>query len=121
VDWIYVSGALLADAGAIALDSLFFQVQPSAAARLVGPSLVGLSWGFTLGGSYLALPKCSRDFVASTFPEADGHLDWPIAVSLSLLAAATAPVIVGVETGQGNVTLPWSTAERSMRLILAGT
>lgn len=121
MDWIYVSGALLADAGAIALDSLFFQVQPSAAARLVGPSLVGLSWGFTLGGSYLALPKCSRDFVASTSHEADGHLDWPIAVSLSLLTAATAPVIVGVETGQGNVTLPWSTAERSMRLILAGT
>jgi hypothetical protein len=29
-------------------------------------------------------------------------------------------VIVGLETGQGPVTLPWSTSERSLRLVLAG-
>jgi hypothetical protein len=120
VDWIYVGTTVLADAGAVALDSLFLQVQKEPGVRLLGPSLIGLSWGFTLGGGYLALPKCSPDFVRAGSSEGSGHFDWPIAVSLSLLAAATAPVIVGIETGQGNVTLPWSTTERSMRLVLAG-
>jgi hypothetical protein len=121
VDWIYAGAAVLADAGTVALDSLVLQEQTSAAGRLVGPSLIGLSWGFTLGGGYLALPKCSPDFVRAAPREGSDHADWPIAVSLSLLAAATAPVIVGIETGGGSVTLPWSTTERSLRLVLAGT
>jgi hypothetical protein len=121
VDWIYVGAAVLADAGAVALDSLVFQEQTSAGVRLLGPSLVGLSWGFTLGGGYLALPKCSPDFVRAPTREGSVHADWPMAVSLSVLAAATAPVIVGIETGGGNATLPWSTTERSFRLVLAGT
>lgn len=112
---------MLADAGAIAFDSLFLQAQTGAGVRLLGPSLVGLSWGFTLGGGYLALPKCSPDFVRARPLEGGRHAVWPIAVSLSLLAGATAPVIVGVETGEGKATLPWSTTERSMRLVLAGT
>jgi hypothetical protein len=115
-----VGGAVLADAGAVALDSLFFQVQSSSGVRLIGPSLIGLSWGFTLGGGYLALPKCSPDFVRAPPREGGGPVSWPMAVSLSLLAAATAPVILGIETGEGNATLPWSTTERSMRLVLAG-
>ncbi len=120
VDWVYAGGAVLADAATVALDSLFFQAQTAAGVRLIGPSLIGLSWGFTVGGGYLALPKCSPDFVRAPPPEGGGHADWPMAVSLTLLAAATAPVIVGIETGGGDVTLPWSTTERSLRLVLAG-
>lgn len=117
-----MSAALIADAGSIALDSIFFQVQSHPAVRLIGPSLIGLSWGFTLGGGYLALPKCSLDFVRAAPKEwGAGHVDWPIAISLSVLAAATAPIAVGVFTGEGDVTLPWSTTERSMRLVFAGT
>jgi hypothetical protein len=120
VDWLYLGGALLADAGTIALDELAFQTSGETAVRLVGPSLVGLSWGFTLGGGYLALPKCSPDYVQSAPPEGHVRADWPVAIAMTVLATATAPVIVGVETGQGSVTLPWSTTERSVRLVLAG-
>jgi hypothetical protein len=86
----------------------------------MGPSLIGLSWGFTVGGGYLALPKCSPDFVTAAPPEGGVRADWPMAVGMTLLATATAPVLVGIETGSGGVTLPWSTTERSMRLVLAG-
>jgi hypothetical protein len=120
VDWLYFGGAVLADVGTIAVDELGFQTLNVPALRLIGPSLVGLSWGFTVGGGYLALPKCSPDYVEAPPPEGQVRADWPMAVAMTLLAAATAPVVVGVETGVGSVTIPWSTTERSMRLVLAG-
>jgi hypothetical protein len=120
VDWLYFGGGVLADVGTIALDEAVFHEASSAGVRLVGPSLVGLSWGFTVGGGYLALPKCSPDFVEAAPPEGHVRADWPMAVGMTLLATATAPAVVGIETGTGNVTLPWSTTERVMRLVLAG-
>ena len=120
VDWLYLGASVLADAGSIALDELVFQVARTESERLVGPSLIGLSWGFTVGGGYLALPKCSPDFVQALPPEGGVRPDWPMAIGLTLLATATAPAIVGIETGTGPVTLPWSTTERSLRLVLAG-
>jgi hypothetical protein len=120
VDWLYFGGSLLADVGTITLDELAFQVSGSEGVRLLGPPLVGLSWGFTVGGGYLALPKCSPDFVQAAPPEGGVRADWPMAVGLTLLATATAPVVVGIETGVGPVTLPWSTTERSLRLVFAG-
>jgi hypothetical protein len=120
VDWVYLGASILADAGTIALDSLVFQTEAQSGVRLVGPPLVGLSWGFTVGGGYLALPKCSPDYVTSAPPEGNVRADWPAAVAFTVLATATAPVLVGIETGQGPVTIPWSNGERSMRLVLAG-
>jgi hypothetical protein len=120
VDWFYFGGSLLADVATITLDEEVFQVSGMEGVRLVGPSLVGLSWGFTLGGGYLALPKCSPDYVQAAPPEGGVRADWPMAVGMTLLATVTAPALVGIETGVGPVTLPWSTTERSMRLVLAG-
>jgi hypothetical protein len=120
VDWLYLGGGLLLDVATIILDNQFFQTQSTPGVRLLGPSFVGLSWGFTVGGGYLALPKCSPDFVTAAPREGNVRADWPAAVGLTLLAVATAPVVVGVETGEGTTTLPWSTTEKSMRLILAG-
>jgi hypothetical protein len=120
VDWLYFGGSVLADVGTITLDELVFQVSGTEAVRLVGPPLVGLSWGFTVGGGYLALPKCSPDFVGAAPPEGNVRADWPMAVGMTLLATATAPALVGIETGVGPVTYPWSTTERTLRLVLAG-
>jgi hypothetical protein len=120
VDWLYLGTGVLVSAGSIALDELVFQVSAHEGVRLVGPSFIGFSWGFTLGGGYLALPKCSPDFVRAAAPEGGRRADWPMAVGLTLLATVTAPVLVGVETGTGSVTLPWSTTERSLRLVVAG-
>jgi hypothetical protein len=121
VDWLYVGAGLLGAVATIALDTEVFQTESSPGVRLLGPSFIGLTWGFTIGGGYLALPKCSPSWVQSAPPEGNVRADWPAAAALTVLAAATAPVIVGVETGEGSVTLPWSTTERSLRLVLSGT
>lgn len=117
--WAYLGSLVLADAGTIILDSQVFQSSNQTGVRLVGPGLVGLSWGWTVGGAYLTLPQCSEDFARTVPTEGTTRSEWPLALSFSLLAAAMAPVVVGVETGEGNQTLVWSPAERVMRLVIA--
>jgi hypothetical protein len=112
---------VVADGATIALDSQVFQSQGSTGVRLVGPGLVGLAWGWSVGGTYLTLPQCSTGFASGGPIEGSRRSHLPLAVSFSVLAAATAPIVVGVETGEGNQTLTWSPADRVMRLVLAGT
>jgi hypothetical protein len=119
-DWAYMGVMVLADAGTITLDSQAFQSSGAAAVRLLGPGLVGLSWGWTVGGAYLTLPQCSSSFARPHPLEGDSRSVWPLALSFSILAAATAPVVVGLETGEGTQTQQWSAAERVTRLVLAG-
>ncbi len=121
VDWAYLGAMVVADGATIALDSQVFQSQGSTGVRLVGPGLVGLAWGWSVGGTYLTLPQCSTGFASGGPIEGSRRSHLPLAVSFSVLAAATAPIVVGVETGEGNQTLTWSPAERVMRLVLAGT
>jgi hypothetical protein len=119
-DWLYFGSYVLLDAGSVALDETVFQLSSHSGIRLLGPGLIGLMWGGTIGGGYLSLPKCEPSLVRSPPPEGDVRTSWPAAVAFALLAGATAPILVGVETGTGAVTLPWSTAERSGRLFAAG-
>jgi hypothetical protein len=119
-DWAYLGSLVLVDAGTIVLDSQVLQPASQPGVRLVGPALVGLSWGWTVGGAYLTLPQCSMDFARGAPVEGTTRTEWPLALSFTLLAAATAPAIVGIETGEGNQTLAWSPAERVMRLVIAG-
>jgi hypothetical protein len=119
LDWLYLSTMVLADAGTIALDSAVLQASGHAGVRMLGPGLVGLSWGWSVGGTYLTLPQCSPGYAGSLPPEGQSRSHLPLAVSFSVLAAAMAPVIVGVETGEGQETLQWSTTERVMRLVVA--
>jgi hypothetical protein len=119
-DWLYLGALLALDVGSIALDSSVLQVQGEPGIRLLGPAAVGLTWGATIGGGYLSLPKCSPDWVASPPIEGEARTSWPVAASLALLAGATAPLIVGLETGTGGVTVAWPIPERSARLVVAG-
>jgi hypothetical protein len=119
-DWAYMGVMVLADAGTVVLDSQGFQSSGQAGVRLIGPALVGLSWGWTVGGTYLTLPQCSKDFAHRPPAEGDTRSVWPLALSFSVLAAVMGPVIVGVETGEGTQTLQWSPTERAMRLVIAG-
>jgi hypothetical protein len=118
-DWIYSGSTVLLTAGAIALDNLVVQSAKEPELRLTGPALIGITWGSVLGGGYLSLPKCDAGFVDGAPPDGDVHVRWPIAVAVALLAGATAPLVVGIETGTGPSTDPWSTTERSMRLVVA--
>jgi hypothetical protein len=121
VDWLYLGTGVLLTAGAIAFDTAERQTTSedtgSVAGRYAGASLVGLTWGFTLGGGYLALPKCSPDFVSSRPPEGDVRTDWEIAAAFAGLAGLTSPIIVATETG--GLPPQWSNTERVMRLVLA--
>jgi hypothetical protein len=105
------------DVGSIFLTNEL-KYQESPAVRLVGPLSVGFTFGATLGGGYLALPKCSRTWVPSTPPEGAVHEEWPIALSFALAGAALGPIITGIVTGP--VPLDWSTEHRSVRMLVAG-
>jgi hypothetical protein len=118
-DWAYLGVLVLADVGTVALDAEGLQSDSHAAVRLVGPGLIGLSWGWTVGGSYLALPQCSPSFVNTRPAEGSARSEVPLAISLGVLAAATAPLLVGIETGEGSSTLAWSPGERVMRLVIS--
>ncbi|MGO8991939.1 MAG: hypothetical protein ACLQVI_01325 [Polyangiaceae bacterium] len=115
-DWLYLASGVVLTAGSIALDTEL-RSSASEGVRYLGPSAVGLTWGFTFGGAYLALPKCSPDYVASHPPEGDVRTDWEIAIAFAALSGLTAPVVVAIESG----TAPeqWSNTERVMRLALA--
>jgi hypothetical protein len=116
VDWLYLGGALAADVAAIWLDNTL-KYNDSTGLRYMGPAAVGLSWGWTIGGGYLALPKCSPDWVESSPPEGDVRADWPIALSFAALAGLMAPFIAGEEIGSSPQS--WPVPERTMRLVIA--
>jgi hypothetical protein len=88
--------------------------------RLSGPAAIGLSWGATVGGAWLALPKCSPQWTGEPPREGNVHANWPIALSLALLAGATAPLINGIAIGSYDLPLTWTTVERAMHLVDAG-
>jgi hypothetical protein len=115
-DWLYFGTSFLLTAGAIAGDT-FARSSTSEFVRDLGPSAVGLTWGFTLGGGYLSIPKCAPDYVQSLPPEGNARTDWEIAVAFAALAGLTAPIIMATETGTIPVT--WSDAERVGRLVLS--
>jgi hypothetical protein len=118
-DWVYLAALAALDAGAIWFGSSdTVKYSDSIPLRLTGPALIGLTWGATIGGSWLALPKCSPHWVGEAPREGDVHEDWPVALSLALLAGATAPIITGIAVG--TLPLEWSTLEREMHLVVAG-
>jgi len=86
-------------------------------AKASTPDWLGLTWGFTLGGGYLSIPKCSMDYVQSRPPEGDVRVVWPMAVAFAALAGVTAPIIEATEIGAPSLT--WSDGERVTRVVLS--
>jgi hypothetical protein len=127
-DWLYLGGLAALDVAAFwSVTTDEFKFDPSIYVRMTGPVVMGLAWGATVGGAWLALPKCDPHWVGSAPPEGDVRANWPIALSLALLAGASAPVIYGMgvypcndprcQSGLPNV---WSTEEREVHIIVAG-
>ena len=115
-DWLYFGAGVLLTAGAVTLDNEV-KYASSIYVRQLGPSAVGLTWGFTLSGGYLSIPKCSMDYVGSYPPEGNVRAAWPMAVAFAMLAGITAPVLVATEIG---VPSPlWDNGERVTRVVLA--
>jgi hypothetical protein len=118
-DWIYLAGIVAIDVGAFWLGSSnHVKLADSLAVRLSGPAMIGFAWGATIGGAWLALPKCSPTWVDQAPREGDVRSVWPLALSIALLAGATAPIVNGIAIG--NLPQSWSTPERQGHLVTAG-
>jgi hypothetical protein len=119
-DWLYLSALVVLNAGAITYGSAGNLTDNSSIfIRFTAPTFVGLAWGAGIGGGWLALPHCDPHFVAEAPREGDVRANWPLALSLALLAGATAPMINGILTGYGQPQ-DWSTPERTAHVITAG-
>jgi hypothetical protein len=117
---VYLGALAALDAGSIWFGSSdWIKYGRSLPLRMTGPALVGLTWGATVGGAWLALPKCSQTWVGEPPMEGDVRDTWPFAVSFGLLAAITAPIVNGIAVGS-NLPLEWSTEERLGHVLLAG-
>jgi hypothetical protein len=119
-DWVYLGALVALDAAALWFGSSdTVKYASSVPLRLSGPALVGVTWGATVGGAWLSLPKCSPHWIGPSVREGTASATWPLAISLALLAGATAPVINGIAIGS-NLPLEWTTLERESHLVVAG-
>jgi len=129
-DWLYLGGLLALDVGAIWFGShVSVKYSPDLALRMTAPVAIGLTWGATVGGAWLALPQCDSTWVGETPREGGVRATWPVALSLALLAGATAPIVAAIAVGgcdsntpwcQGDLPASWTTAEREMHVLTAG-
>jgi hypothetical protein len=122
-DWVYLSALGLLNVGTIALGSYRWITQAGAGPSLAGPAMIGTAWGWLVGGAWLALPKCDPKWVGTSPREGEVRHEWPLALSLALLAGATAPVVNGIALSISlGYPLPadWSDEYRAAELVVAG-
>ncbi len=120
-DWAYLGGLVGLDAVTIWFGSWDkVKYTDSVPLRWSGPAAIGLAWGATIGGAWLALPKCSPTWVGESPREGNVRAIWPLALSLGLLAGATAPFINGIAVGSYDLPREWTTEERAGHVIVAG-
>jgi hypothetical protein len=128
-DWFYLGGLLALDVlGIWAGTSSAIKYSSSIPVRFSGPVMIGVTWGATVGGGWLALPQCNPHWVSSPPREGDVRANWPVALSLAALAGVTAPLVNGIAFGtcgapgtcQGGLPADWTTFEREMHLVAAG-
>jgi hypothetical protein len=118
-DWLYLGALVALDSVAIAFASNgTVKYDENIFLRYGAPFSVGLTWGATVGGAWLALPQCSPSWVGEAPPEGRMRETWTLAMAFALLAGVTAPVVNGIAIGS---TLPasWTTEEREAHLFTA--
>jgi hypothetical protein len=119
-DWLYLGALFALDVGAMTFGTNgTVKYSEEWLLRYGAPTAIGLTWGATVGGVWLATPKCSLEWVGEAPPEGNVRESWPLALAFALLAGATAPVVNGIAIGY---TLPqtWTTEEREAHVIVAG-
>ena len=120
-DWVYLAALAALDAGAFWFGSSdTVKYTSSIALRVGGAATIGATWGATLGGAWLALPKCSPHWVGEPPRGGGAHATWPLTLSIALLAGATAPFVNGIAIGSYDLPIEWSTFEREMHVVVAG-
>lgn len=115
-DWQYTGAFALGFASSVYLniDRLKHTTEP--ALRLLGPGLVGFTWGGLLGGGLLSLPKCDPLWAQGPPPEGDVRAIWPLATAITIVAGVTGPIMDYAFLGP--VKLSWEVSERTARVFV---
>ena len=116
-DWQYTGTFFLGFLGSEYLNLAYLKQTNEPGLRLVGPGLIGFTFGGFLSGGYLSLPKCDPQWAPSVPPEGDVRGSWPLAASIVLLAGAMGPIMD--YTFLGPVKQEWTVPERSARVFIA--
>jgi hypothetical protein len=116
-DWQYTGGFALAFAASIYVNIDRLKHTGHTALRLLGPGLVGFTWGGFLSGGYLSLPKCDPLWAYGPPPEGNVRTAWPLATAIAILSGVTAPIMD--YTFLGPVKIQWPVEERSARVFVA--
>jgi hypothetical protein len=116
-DWQYTGLMAVGEIASVYVNIHHMKQSLQPAVRLTGPALVGFFWGGFLSGGYLSLPKCSPTWAYGPPPEGNVRASWPMAVAITMLSAATAPVMD--YTFLGRVKPVWPVFERSARVFIA--
>lgn len=115
-DWQYTGAFFVGFGLSVYANIGYLKHETEPGVRLLGPALVGFTWGGFLGGGYLSLPKCDPMWAPSVPPEGDVRASWPIATAIAMLAGVSAPIMD--YTFLGPAKLEWSVPERSARIIV---
>lgn len=116
-DWQYTGAFVVGFGASMYLNLDVLKQSSSAGLRLVGPGLVGFTWGGFLSGAYLSLPKCDPLWAYGPPPEGNVRAHWPLATAVAVISGVTAPLIDF--TFLGPVKPFWPVAERSARVFIA--
>lgn len=116
-DWQYAGAFFLGFLGSIYVNIGYLKQEGEPGVRLIGPGLVGFTWGGFLSGGYLSLPKCDPLWAAGPPPEGNVRAAWPMATVIAALAAVSAPFMDYVWAGTAK--LNWPVPERSARVFVA--
>lgn len=115
-DWQYTGAWFLGFLGSVYVNIGYLKHTNEPGLRLIGPGLVGFTWGGTLSGGYLSLPKCDPTWAPNIPPEGDVRASWPVAAAITVLAGAMGPIMDF--TFLGPIKPEWTVPERSARVFI---
>lgn len=118
-DWQYTGAFALGFVASTYVNIDRLKHTQSAVLRLLGPGLVGFTWGGFLSGGYLSLPKCDPLWSYGPPPEGNVRVVWPLAVAITVVAGVTAPIMD--YSALGPIKLQWAVAERSARVVVGSS
>jgi len=116
-DWPYASGLAVAFGASVWLNIGTLKHERELGLRMMGPALVGFTWGAFLTGGYLSLPKCDPLWAAGPPPEGNVRSVVPLGTAIVVLAALTGPIMDYAFLGP--VKTFWEVSERSARVFVA--
>jgi hypothetical protein len=115
-DWQYTGAFLAGSVGAVWLNIDQLKHSTNTGVRLLGPGLVGFTFGGFLSGGYLSLPKCDPLWAEGPPPEGNVRADWPMATAIAILSGVMGPIMD--YTFLGPVKTIWPIGERSARIFI---